>query len=362
MEKNANLSRRIQESLSGIELIKSFSSEEREGERISFSLEDFKETNIKRSIQFALSSEIVGFIGGAGGFIVLWYSGWKIVEGSFTLGTYIAFSAYLAKLYGPTQIFANIGLSLQPAITALKRVSELFELTEEKDGGMRVSKLRGEIEFRDVYFGYDNKGDVVKGISFKIKPSEKVLIQGPNGSGKSTIVKLLLGLYKCRRGKILIDGHDLDTLSLSSLRERISFVSQNVFLFNETIKNNILYSRPDAREEELIEAVKLSGAYEFIKNLPNGFETIVGEGGKTLSGGERKKLSIARAILKDSDIIIFDEATSELDSESEERIEELMKERFKEKTCLIISHKQMNSNIFDRIFRIEDGVLKELKT
>ena len=362
MEKNANLSKRIQESLSGIELIKSFSSEEREGEKISFSLEDYKEANIKRSIQFSLSSEIVGFIGSAGGFIVLWYSGWKIVEGSFTLGTYIAFSAYLAKLYGPTQIFANIGLSLQPAITALKRVSELFELAEEKDGGVKISKLRGEIEFRDVYFGYDSKGDVIRGISFKIKPSEKVLIQGPNGSGKSTIVKLILGLYKCRKGKILIDGYDLETLSLSSLRERISFVSQNLFLFNETIKNNILYSRPDAREEEIVEAVKLSGAYEFIKNFPNGFDTIVGEGGKTLSGGERKKLSIARAILKDSDIIIFDEATSELDSGSEERIEELMKERFKGKTCLIISHKPMNPDIFDRIFRIEDGVLKGLKT
>ncbi|MEM3408610.1 MAG: ATP-binding cassette domain-containing protein [Candidatus Micrarchaeia archaeon] len=144
------------------------------------------------------------------------------------------------------------------------------------------------------------------------------------------------------------------------LRKPISFVSQNVFLFNETIKNNILYSRPSATEEELIEATKLSGAYEFIKELPDGFETLVGEGGKTLSGGERKKLSIARAILKDSDIIIFDEATSELDPESEGRIERLIKERFKEKTCIVISHKPFTNNFFERVFFLSEGLIKNI--
>ncbi len=295
--------------------------------------------------------------------MVLWYSGWKIIEGKFTIGTYIAFSAYLAKLYGPTQILATMGLTLQPAITALQRVSELFEIAEERDEGKKVSKVRGEIEFRDVHFSYDSsKEDVLKGISFKINAGEKVLIRGPNGSGKSTIVKLILGLYKAERGEIFIDGHEISELSLSSLRERISIVSQNVFLFHDTIKNNILYSRPDAKEEELIEALRLSGAYEFVMNLSDNsdkLETWIGEGGKTLSGGERKKLSIARAILKESDIIIFDEATSELDSESEGRIEDLIKERMKGRTCIIISHKSFENHLFDRIIHLEEGRIIE---
>ncbi|MEW6457112.1 MAG: ATP-binding cassette domain-containing protein [Acidobacteriota bacterium] len=200
-----------------------------------------------------------------------------------------------------------------------------------------------------------SKEDVLKGINLMIKPGEKALIQGPNGSGKSTIVKLILGLYRIERGNIFIDGHDINTLSLSSLRERISFVSQNVFLFNDTIKNNILYSRPDAKNEEVEKAAKLAGAYEFIMNLEDGFDTVIGETGKKLSGGERKKLSIARAVLKDSDIIIFDEATSELDLESERRIEELIAERFKERTCIIISHRKWESSPLDRVYILKDG-------
>ncbi|MEW6456751.1 MAG: ABC transporter ATP-binding protein [Acidobacteriota bacterium] len=355
MEKGANLSKKIQESLSGVEMIKSFSAGERETTKIHTSLDELKETNIKRNIQFTLSSELLSLIGAFGGFVVLWYSGWKIIEGTFTIGTYIAFSAYLAKLYGPTQILATMGLTLQPAITALNRVSELFKLTEEKDEGVRIKEIKGEIEFKDVHFSYDSKKeDVLKGTNLIINPGEKVLIQGPNGSGKSTIVKLILGLYRIDRGKITIDGRDINALSLSSLRERISVVSQNVFLFNDTIKNNILYSRPDARDYEVEEAAKLSGAYEFIMNLDDGFDTIIGETGKKLAGGERKKLSIARAILKDSDIIIFDEATSELDTESERRIENLITERFEDKTCIIISHRKWEANSFDKIYHIKD--------
>ncbi|MEW6455606.1 MAG: ABC transporter ATP-binding protein [Acidobacteriota bacterium] len=356
MEKGASLSRKIQESLSGVEVIKSFSSEDRETTKIHTSLDELKQTNIKRNIQFTISSEILSLIGALGGFIVLWYSGWKIIEGTFTIGTYIAFSAYLAKLYGPTQILATMGLTLQPAITALNRVTELFELIEERDEGVRIKEIKGEIEFKDVFFSYDSKKeDVLKSLNLIVKPGEKILIKGPNGSGKSTIVKLILGLYRTDRGKITIDGRDINTLSLSSLRERISFVSQNVFLFNDTIWNNILYSKPDAKDEKVIESARLAGAYEFIMNLEDGFETVIGETGKKLSGGERKKLSIARAILKDSDIIIFDEATSELDLDSQKRIEELITERFKERTCIIISHRAFGKNSIDRKYTLNDG-------
>ncbi|MCP2599251.1 ABC transporter ATP-binding protein/permease [Candidatus Aminicenantes bacterium AC-335-B20] len=344
MEKSAVLSHKVQDSLSGVEVIKTFTSEERETEKIHYYLDELKQTSIKRNIVFTLSSELLSLIGALGGFLVLWYSGIGIIKGTFTIGTYIAFSAYLAKLFGPTQMMATIGLRFQPALTALERVRELMEYEAEEDKGEKISKIKGEVEFQDVYFSYDSeREEVLKGINLKISPKDKILITGPNGSGKTTLIKLLLGLYRTKKGKILIDGKDINELSLSSLRERISIVSQNTFLFNDTIKNNILYSRPDASEEELISAVKLSGAYEFIKNLDKGFSTIIGERGVRLSGGERQKLSIARAILKDSDIIIFDEVATHLDSESEKRIQKLINEKFKDKTCIIISHRIWNN-------------------
>jgi len=344
MEKLAVLSHKVQDSLQGIEVIKTFTSEERETEKIHYYLDELKQTSIKRNIVFTLSSELLTLIGALGGFIVLWYSGIGIIRGTFTIGTYIAFSAYLAKLFGPTQMMATIGLRLQPALTALERVRELMEYEAEEDKGEKISKIRGEIEFQDVHFSYDSeREEVLKGINLKISPKEKILITGPNGSGKTTLIKLLLGLYRTKRGKILIDGKDINELSLSSLRERISIVSQNTFLFNDTVRNNILYSRPDASEEELEQAVKLSGAYEFIKNLDKGFDTMIGERGVRLSGGERQKLSIARAILKDSDIIIFDEVATHLDRKSEKRIQKLINENFKNKTCILISHRIWNN-------------------
>ena len=344
MEKFAVLSHKVQDSLQGVEVIKTFTSEERETERIHYYLDELKQTSIKRNIVFTLSSELLTLIGALGGFIVLWWSGIGIIRGTFTIGTYIAFSAYLAKLFGPTQMMATIGLRFQPALTALERVRELMEYEAEEDKGIKINKIKGEIEFKDVYFTYDSeREEVLKGINLKILPKEKILITGPNGSGKTTLIKLLLGLYRTKKGKILIDGKDINEISLSSLRERVSIVSQNTFLFNDTVRNNILYSRPDASEEELEQAGKLSGAYEFIKNLDKGFDTMIGERGVRLSGGERQKLSIARAILKDSDIIIFDEATTHLDRESEKRIQKLINENFKDKTCIIISHRIWNN-------------------
>jgi ABC-type bacteriocin/lantibiotic exporter with double-glycine peptidase domain len=343
MEKGAILSHKVQDSLSGVEVIKTFTSEERETEKIHYYLDVLKQTSIKRNIVFTLSSELLSLIGVAGGFLVLWWSGIGIIKGTFTIGTYIAFSAYLAKLFGPTQMIATIGLHFQPAVTALERVRELMEYEAEEDKGIKINKVQGEIEFKDVYFTYNSKREeVLKGINLRISPKEKILITGPNGSGKSTLIKLLLGLYKAKRGKILIDKKDINQLSLTSLRERVSIVSQNTFLFNDTVRNNILYSCPDASEEKLIEAVKLSGAYEFIKRLDKRFDTVIGERGVRLSGGEHQKLSIARAILKDSDIIIFDEATTHLDRDSEKRIQKLINENFKNKTCIIISHKIWN--------------------
>jgi len=260
-------------------------------------------------------------------------------------------------------MLASVGLSFQPAFTALQRVSELMDLEREaKDSGIKLSKFQGEIEFRGVSFSYDSK-PALREVSFKISPGEKVLISGPNGSGKSTLVKLILGLYRVSEGEILIDGYRAQDISLSSLRNRISIVSQNTFLFNDTIWNNILYSRPEASEEEVEKVAKLSGVEEFASKLEGGYQTVVGETGKRLSGGEKQKIAIARALLKDSDVLILDEATTHLDKESEKRIEELISHDFRQKTCLVISHQRQDIEEFDKVIELEEGAatIRELR-
>ncbi len=299
-------------------------------------------------------------LGMLGSFIVLGYGGGEIIRGSFTIGGYIAFAAYLGKLSGPTQLLASLGMTIQPAVSALNRVKELFDIAsyeEDKKRTIKPTKVNGEIEFKNVNFSYDGKKDVLKNISFKINLGEKVALIGPNGSGKSTIVKLILGIYKTDRGSILIDGQNINSIKLSILRENISIVSQNIFLFNDSIRNNILYSKPSACNKEIIEAAKKAKAFEFIINLEKGFETIIGEAGKKLSGGEKQKISIARSFIKNSKIIIFDEITSHLDKESAIQIMKMIFKSFSEKTCIIISHAISKLTMADQTLVMENGEL-----
>ena len=361
MEKWAVLSRRIQDSLSGVDVVKIFSAEERETNSIHNHLEDLKRSDIKQNIISSFSSEFMSLIGALGGFVVLWFGGINIIKGTFTIGGYIAFTGYLAKLYGPTQSIAMQGLSFQPAITALNRVSEFSSISQEEEDPDRKINIQGinRIEFKNVTFSYGKK-KALENINLTIKKNDKVLITGPNGSGKSTMVKLILGLYKVKSGKLYINSQDINNISLSSLRDKISFVSQNVFLFNDTIRNNILYSKPEASAEEVEKAAKLSGSSDFINKLDEKMDVIVGETGRMISGGEKQKISIARAILKDSDVVIFDEATSQQDAQSIERIESLIEKRFKDKICIIISHRSIKNLKLNKIIRLKEDSIKKI--
>lgn len=279
-EKGAFLSRQFQESIAGIEVIKTFATEERESQKVRRTLRDYMRSSIISHIIQSISGEGLALFGALGSFIVLWYGGREIMRENFTIGGYVAFAAYLGKLYGPTQILASLGLTIQPAASALTRVKELFDLAsheEDEKRTTRLSAVNGEIEFKNVSFSYDHKKDVLRDISFKINPGEKVAFMGPNGSGKSTIIKLILGLYNTHRGEIMIDGYNINSIVIATLRDKISTVTQNIFLFNDSIKNNIRYSNPDVRDEEIIEAAKKAGAYEFIMSLENGFDTAIGE-------------------------------------------------------------------------------------
>ncbi|HUV37743.1 MAG TPA: ABC transporter ATP-binding protein [Patescibacteria group bacterium] len=364
-EKSAVVSRNIQESLSGINVIKAFATEEREANKINTSLINQFRSNILQSILFSISSEIIMLVSALGGFAILWYSGTEIMRTNFTIGQYVAFAGYLGKLYGPTQQIASMGLTLQPAVTSLRRISELLGLvTEEEDENrvVRVSSLNGEVVFDGVSFCYDGRNEVLHDVSFRIRPSDMAAFVGPSGSGKTTIIRLILGFYKPTKGSILMGGNDINSLVLTNLRERVGIVSQNIFLFNDTVKNNIRYSKIDAADDEVIRASTVAGAHEFIMNLPNGYDTRVGERGTTLSGGQVQRIAIARAILKDPDILIFDEATSHVDDETERAIQKGVEDLFRGKTRIVISHRLSSIKHADKIFVLENGAIARTGT
>lgn len=360
-EKSAILSRGMQDSLSGIEVVKTFGAETRETEKFQLHLNGLKDLNIRRTILMSFYSESLSLIGAGAGFIILWWSGGHIISGRFTLGSYLAFSAYFAQLFGPTQMLANLNLTFQPAKVALHRIRELLKVVAEDEPGRtgKISFLKGKIEVREIYFEYEAGKPVFSNASLEISAGEKILIAGPNGSGKSTLIKLIMGFYRPQKGEILFDGKSLLDISSVSLRERISIVSQNTFLFSDTIHNNVLYSAPEATEKDLEEAMRLSGAMEFVHKMPKGMDSEIGERGVRLSGGERQKISIARAILRKSDVIIFDEATTHLDDSSILLMRDLMKNHFADNTCIVISHRSLEIPVIDRIFWIECTSIRE---
>ncbi len=360
MEQGAAVSRHVQESLSGVQTIKEHAAEDRESQKIAASLAKLLRTGIVQSVAGSLASESVNTIAALTGVLVLWFGARSMIDGSLTVGSYIAFSAYAVKFIGPIQMLAALSFGLQPAFTGVRRLSELMDQVAEDTGrsGERLDRIEGRIRFEDVHFAYDTaEGRVaaLRGVSLVVEPGERIAIVGPSGSGKTTLIRLLLGLYRPVAGTIRIDGRDLREIRLGDLRDRIGIVSQQVFLFNDTLRNNILYSRPDATAADLEEAVKAAAADRFIAQLPDGYDTAVGERGLRLSGGELQRISIARALLKKPDLVIFDEATSQLDGESERRVWREAERHLAGRTCLIVSHRLNPVLTADRVVFVDDG-------
>lgn len=367
-ETSADISRNMQESLAGIEVVKSFSTESRETNNISIKLRDYLKHTLRQNVLSNLSSSSIGLFTAFLSIFILWYFGTGIISDKFTIGLYIAYSGYVSKLFGPVQQFSSMGLTIQPALVSLSRVKELFDLAGEDSSECRsisFNSLQGKIEFKNVNFGYSDK-KVLDNVSFKISPGQKIAITGQTGSGKSTIIKLILGFYSPDEGTILIDEKNLENVKLSLYREKIGIISQKIFLFNDTIRNNILYSKPEAEEGELVKVLEISGVSNFIKDLPEGLNTVIGERGTKLSGGQIQLVAIARALLKNPDILIFDEATSNLDKKTESFIfNRIVKEVFKNKTCIIISHRHDSISFVDCItlnsrYKENECSLKEL--
>ena len=339
LEGSANIMGKIQEKVSGVEVVRLFGTEEREAEEVKKEFKGLARKNLLQSIFFTIFGELNFVIIALGGLLILWVGGMDIIKGSFTIGSYLAFVGYLQKLYGPIQSMATFSLSLYPAFVSLQRVSEILEAEKEKEGNIELKNLIGDIQFKNISFSYDGEKKVLEGIDLHIKPGEKVVILGPNGSGKSTLIKLLLGMYDPLEGEIVIDGIDIKDIKLSSLREKIGIVSQNVFLFNDSVRNNVAYAIPQVKDEEIINLLKTAELYDiFMEGFKDGLNTIIGERGAKISGGQKKIIAFLRAVLKKPHVLILDEATSEVDMTVERKIYEYIEKFMRDKTCIIISH------------------------
>lgn len=359
MEQGAVVSRHLQESLSGVQTIKEHAAEERETQKIASNLRKLLRTSIVQGVAGTLAMESMALVTSIISLAVLWVSAQFILDGSMRVGQYVAFSLYMIKFVAPLQIFASLSLGMQPALAGLRRLGELIdEVTEDDDPARTIAlpKIGGAIEMHDVRFRYEGQTRAaLDGVSLTIPRGQSIALVGPSGSGKTTLVRLLLGLYPLKEGTITIDGHDVRHVKLQDLRDRVGIVSQNVFLFNDTVRNNILFSRPDATEEEVVAAARAADAHDFIEQLPHGYDTIVGERGARLSGGQMQRISIARAVLKQPDVVIFDEATSQLDGESEQRVWREAERLFGGRTRIVISHRLNPILNAERIVLLENG-------
>lgn len=353
MEAGASLTGKLDESLSGILEVKALAGERREEEAASEKMTTYLKKSISQSLYLLTGREMMMFLGMIGGIIILLAGGHGIITGQFTIGGFVAFNGYVGRLYAPATTLATTGLILQPSFATLGRVKELFDLSEEDKGDRELERIKGEIEFRDVHFSYEDKM-VLNGISLKINPGEKLAIIGPNGSGKTTMMRLLLGFFDPDGGKVLIDGHEFSVIRRSSLREKVGIVSQSIFLFNTTLENNITYCRPDATGEEVRKAMELSGVSSFIDSLPLKEKTPIGSRGIKLSGGQIQMIGIARILLKNPDVLIFDEANAHLDESSKELIKRTI--RNEKRTCIIVSHQWDFVDVADRVFKMPTGI------
>lgn len=352
----------LQDNFTGIKEIKSFTQEKYETKRTGKSISNYTKAilhALKLSNAFHPGIEFVSSIGTV---IVIYFGGKLALSGSLPLEDLVAFLLYLGLFYQPVTSFGQINEGLQQALGSAERVLELInqepEVMEQPDA-VEITRARGDIEFRNVSFRYVDKIPVVSNISFKVKSGQTIALIGATGVGKTTIASLIPRFYDPTLGKILIDDIDIKKIGLTSLRKQISFVSQDVFLFNGTVKENILYGFPEATDEEVYAAAKAANAHEFILELENGYDTNVGERGVKLSGGQKQRISIARAILKDAPILILDEATSAVDTQTERLIQEALSKLKVNKTAVVIAHRLSTIQEADQIIVLKEGEIIE---
>jgi subfamily B ATP-binding cassette protein MsbA len=358
LERNALVSQNLEETLSATGVIKAFGSEGRETDRVATTLEEAFAANYRRTTagaSYGLLSAAVNAVGIGG---VLWYGASRILAHELTMGELLAFSAYLGLLIQPARFLAGLNVTMQQALAAMERVLALMKLIpeDERDETKRpVARLDGRVAFEHVTFSYGGAHQALRDVSFTAGPRELVAIVGPSGAGKTTLVSLILCLYQADSGRICFDGIPVDTLQRHSLRERIGLVSQETFLFDDTVATNIRYGRPDTSDDLVARAAREARADEFISALPDGYETRVGERGVKLSAGQKQRIAIARALLRDPDILILDEATSALDALTEHAFHTVLKDLGRRKTVFVVAHRLSTVLLSDSVLVLEEG-------
>ena len=364
MEQHANVSSQFQESLSSVSLIKAFSSEVRAVGHLISELRKALQISLEQSAVHSVANLAINSIPGMARAVVLALGAYWVIKGQWTLGSLLAFQAYLGYVFGPAQYLATANLELQNARASLERVSALFDIVpEEKIGiGKKVERLTGEIEFKNVFFAYDSREPVLYDVSFHVDPGERVAIVGPTGVGKTTLLSLILRFYQPTRGEIYFDGLSASEYEVGSLRRRIGYVSQSTLLLSGTMMENLRYGNPDASKEEVLGAAKVAGIHEFFCSLPKGYESEVGEKGVNLSEGQKQRLSIARALVKNPDILILDEPTSALDSLTEKLIFQSLPSMIQNKTLFVVAHRFSTVKDSDRILLLNENRLVAMGT
>ena len=414
MEYNADMNARMNETLnvSGSLLVKLFGRGNDENRQFAASAAQVRDIGVQRAFVGMQLFAFIGQIGALGMAIVFWIGGYMVINGNITIGTIVAFSTYLSQLYGPLQALTTAPVTFVTSIVSFERVFEVIDLQHDikvKNDAVALDNVRGAIEFDNVSFSYDAieggllsdverigsagehtksgkrltngngtkpknddttpdeskhqaRDEALKNVSFSVEPGELVALVGPSGAGKTTMTYLLPRLYDPVKGSISIDGHDLRGVTLDSLAHNIGMVTQETYLFNDTIRNNLLYAKPDATEEDIYAAAKAANIHDFIMGLPEGYDTVAGERGYRLSGGEKQRIAIARVILKDPRILVLDEATSHLDSESEALIQEALSRVMVNRTSLVIAHRLSTIRAADEILVMDRGEIVERGT
>ena len=361
--KIANISSILQETIGGIEVIKSFAREKREVKRFKDETIRTLQLSIKRTRLIAALAPVMEMLTLLGLTGILWYGGREVIRGVLTPGQLIAFLGYIAIALVPlTQVSQAFGI-YQQGLASAERIFEVLDARpgiKEIPGAVKMPQVKGYVELKDVYFGYDEKKLVLEGINLEVKPGQRIALVGPSGAGKTSLVSLIPRFYDLLSGTITIDGYDIKKVKLASLRKQIGIVSQEAILFNGNIRDNIAYGRIEASNEEIIEAAKKANAHNFIMALPAGYETQVGERGLKLSGGERQRIAIARAILKDPPILIFDEATSAVDAQAESLIQQALEWLMQDRSTITIAHRLSTVQHADRIVVLNERKIEEV--
>lgn len=352
----------LDEAISGIRIVKAYNMEEHEKLRFAAENRRYYRNWMKRVAVRAVSGPLMELIAGLAGAFILWYGGMKVINGSMTAGDFASFILALGMLYAPIRKLNNLNIEIQEGIAAAKRIFDVLDTVpdiKEKEDAVDIGRVDGEFEYRDVWFSYTGDEYALQGVSFKAEKGMSIALVGESGSGKTTVANLLPRLFDVTTGRIIVGGRDIRDLTFQSLRKNIAVVTQEMVLFNDTIKANIAYGSPGATMEEVIQAARSAYAHDFIMQMPDGYDTVIGESGVRISGGQRQRICIARAIIKDAPILILDEATSALDTESEREVQAAFARLMKGKTTLVIAHRLSTIIGVDRIIVLSRGRIVE---